>query len=110
MGNRYTRRPSDGEQVCAKCGSLVSDSIMHDTFHDRIDLLHAAVLTQDGQSYADRTVTLNIGDSIEATEAAMSDCRTPDDPCADPDFCDSLACARERLHLTLRDEADERGE
>lgn len=36
----------------------------------------------------------------------LPECLTPDDPCADPDFCDSLACSRQRLHMTLRDEAD----
>lgn len=35
-------------------------------------------------------------------------CMTPNDPCADPDSCTSVECARDRLHVTLRDEADQR--
>ena len=43
MSDRYTRRPSDGEQVCATCGALVSDSIMHDAFHARFNLMYDAI-------------------------------------------------------------------
>ena len=41
--SRYTRRPGDGELVCARCDALVDSRIMHDLFHDRIDNLEVTV-------------------------------------------------------------------
>ena len=51
MSERYTDLND-----CTECGVWVrpSDDVRatHDAFHDRIDLLHAAVLTQEGQDMA----------------------------------------------------------
>lgn len=51
MSDRYVW--TQGNWRCTDCDCIVySNSAKHDAFHARIDLLHAAVLTQDGQAMA----------------------------------------------------------
>lgn len=52
MTDRYYRVNAITAYGCTDCGAVVTYEATHDAFHDRLDRLRAAVLTQEGQDMA----------------------------------------------------------
>ena len=75
MSDRYTRRPSDGEWVCATCGSLVGNRLAHGLFHARIDLMYDAIPVS-GESIA-ATDWQAAHDAGEDEEMRVPECPFP---------------------------------